>query len=228
VTKVVWDLRADVGSLRALNVRVRGVVDLQLDDVAARAAAFARGAPAAPQAAAEARDALSRVLGLGHVLRHSPHARLRPQERERVHKVKEDAQLLFVPEKGGNLHVWRERPLKAELVEYCSDARFFFGLRESYAAARLQLLGPSAAHRVAAAIAAAVERRMCAAARGAAAAAADKAAMVRADVRLVADVLDIAAACAPAAGAPAAGAARAAGAAGAAGAARAAGALVPV
>jgi len=159
VTKLVWDLRSDSASLRAsFGVRMRCVVDLQLDDVVNRVASFARAGAFAPDAARQ-RKRLERVSGLGFVLERTHLARLEAHERERVREVKEATVRLFSPELGGSYAVWKQRPLDPLLVEYCSDTRYLFALRASYALAR-QRLGGAFEYSAALSLAGAVERRL--------------------------------------------------------------------
>jgi exonuclease 3'-5' domain-containing protein 1 len=119
--KLFFDVRSDANALFFLHgVEVRGVLDLQLADVAAR---LARGV------------ACDRVAGLAHIVERTPAAGLRGDERAELVRVKAAAHALFVPERGGSYEVWRARPLPPLLRAYCTDAALFFALRASYDAA---------------------------------------------------------------------------------------------
>ena len=147
--KLCWDLRSDSSALfRAFGIRLGGVVDLQLDDVAGRLLSAPPG------------RAVDKVSGLGFVLERTGMARLQPHEQARVRCVKEAAVQLFSPELGGGYGVWLERPLRPLLLEYCTDSRYFFTLHESYAHSRAKALGPHASVRCAGALAGAVARRV--------------------------------------------------------------------
>jgi len=141
--KLLWDVRSDVNALFFLfGVRPRGLVDLQLADVAQRKLA---GVPCA------------KVAGLGFVCERTPHARLTAAERERLAAVKAGALRLFAPEKGGTYSVWKARPLPAELLEYCTDSCLFFSLWASYVA---EVPALAAGGAFSAALDAAVARRL--------------------------------------------------------------------
>jgi hypothetical protein len=115
----MWDVRSDSNALFFLfNVQLASVLDLQVADCAHRIASGMRS---------------DKVSGLGFVLERTPHADLSDAERERVVRCKAVAIALFAPEHGGTYAVWKERPLRPELLEYCTDAQYFFALRDSYA-----------------------------------------------------------------------------------------------
>ncbi len=144
VTKLMWDARSDNNALLHLfGVRLAGVVDLQLIDVAWR---LARG------------ERPASVSGLGWILEKTDRAGLSPAARVEMVTVKRAGQALFVPENGGDYAVWALRPLPVALLQYCTDARTFFSLRAAYADAER-------AH--AEALGAAVRRRLADSARAA-------------------------------------------------------------
>lgn len=118
VTKLLWDVRSDSNALFFLfGIRLAGVLDLQVYDCVRRAVDGRTN---------------ERVSGLGFVLERTPLGKLSVVERERVKKCKEAAISLFSPEYGGSYEVWKQRPLPALLLEYCTDSRYFFSLLESY------------------------------------------------------------------------------------------------
>ncbi len=144
ITKLMWDARSDNNALLHLfGVRLAGVVDLQLIDIAWR---LARG------------ERPASVSGLGWVLEKTDRAGLSPPECVEMATVKRAAQALFLPENGGGYEVWARRPLPEILLQYCTDARTFFRLRAAYADAER-------AH--AEALRAAVQRRLADSARAA-------------------------------------------------------------
>ncbi len=144
ITKLMWDARSDNNALLHLfGVRLAGVVDLQLLDVAWR---LARG------------ERPASVSGLGWILEKTDRAGLSPAESAEMAAVKRAAQALFLPENGGGYAIWTLRPLPATLLQYCTDARTFFTLRAAYADAER-------AH--AEALRAAVQRRLADSARAA-------------------------------------------------------------
>jgi len=166
--KLFFDVRSDANALFFLHgVELRGVVDLQLADVAAR---LARGAH------------VDRVAGLGFIVERTPAAALRADERAELARVKAAAHDLFVPERGGSYDVWRARPLTPLLRAYCTDAALFFPLRASFAAA----LAPHGA-RARAALDAACARRL-AFAHSDAFDKSDRATLTAVDAELAADI----------------------------------------
>jgi exonuclease 3'-5' domain-containing protein 1 len=108
--KLLWDCRSDAAQLFATaGLSLRGVEDLQLHHLAHQ---HFVGRP------------LASVGGLGAVLGRGGDARLTAEAKRRVASVKEEAQRLFAPEKGGGYAVWEARPLLPILVEYrraCDD-----------------------------------------------------------------------------------------------------------
>ena len=143
--KLFWDCRADCNALAFLHgVRPQGVLDLQLLEVAHRLARSGGGAP--PPTA---------VTGLAALLERAPRlAALTPLERRRVGRVKAAALALFSPAAGGSYAVWRERPLRPVLREYCTDAALFFSLEAGLGGGALAGAGARAA------LAAATQRRL--------------------------------------------------------------------
>lgn len=119
LTKLFFDVRADVAALYHGHgiLPAQPIEDMQLWDVLNR---LVRGRPT------------ERVSGYGLIIEKTKHARLSKQEAGTVPAVKAQALKLFAPDKGGSWEVWKVRPLPPTLLEYCTDARFLFSLRESY------------------------------------------------------------------------------------------------
>ena len=131
LTKVFWDCRSDAIALFFLfGVRPANVLDLQLLEVAHR---FATAPAGAPRPAA--------VAGLAALIAKSPHARLSAAQQQRLRATKAEALRLFSPAMGGSYAVWKERPLRPTLREYCTDASLFFPIRASLRASCAALDG---------------------------------------------------------------------------------------
>ena len=114
----MWDLRSDNAALiHRHGVHLAGVVDLQLHHLAWRVSN---------------RLSSHSLIGLGTVLAETDHAGLDPDERRELATLRSFARSHFAPEAGGDGRVWRERPLHQVLVRYCTDARLFFRLRDTY------------------------------------------------------------------------------------------------
>jgi exonuclease 3'-5' domain-containing protein 1 len=121
LTKLMFDVRADAA---ALHVRhdcaiAPPVHDLQLWSTVER---VSKGL------------GVKRVVGLAFLLSKTHHGRLSKAEASCVPHNKGLALGLFAPDRGGSYEVWRQRPLSRVLVEYATDARFFFSLRASFGA----------------------------------------------------------------------------------------------
>jgi len=169
-TKLFYDLRSDAAALARHGVALAGdaLEDVQLLVVAHM---LAGGRPA------------ERLVGLGHVVDKARLAALSNAERAAAAKAKGKARALFLPELGGDFAVWRERPLRALLVEYATDARYLFSVREKvrrwkggrFDAVLGRAVADATARRLAAALAAPPDRR-------------DRDAMTMVDPELTADV----------------------------------------
>ena len=149
LSKLFWDCRADANALFFLHgVRPQGVLDLQLLEVADRLARSGGGGSGAPPPPTS-------VTGLAALLERAPRlAALTPLERRRIGRVKAAALALFSPAGGGSYAVWRERPLRPVLREYCTDAALFFSLEAGLGGGALAGAGARAA------LAAATQRRL--------------------------------------------------------------------
>ena len=131
VTKLMWDVRSDNNALVfQFDIRIAGVVDLQLLEVAWRITCGATPAT---------------VGGLGWTLENTDRARLTSAQRSNMVRVKAAARALFAPEYVGSYSVWRRQPLPETLVQYCTDAHIFFSLRSFYASSERAHGAPLAA-----------------------------------------------------------------------------------
>jgi exonuclease 3'-5' domain-containing protein 1 len=118
VEKLLWDCRNDQASLHnQWGVRLKGVVDLQLHDAAAKC---------------HDGEYIKYLTGLGWIIENTDRAGLTHIERIEMVETKAKARELFAPDKGGSYEVWKVRPLSPVLRDYATDARVFFALQESY------------------------------------------------------------------------------------------------
>jgi hypothetical protein len=121
VKKLTWDCRNDYCSmLHQYRVRMAGVVDLQLNEVAYRL---------------DQGDYMKALGGLGWTLENTSRAGLTFSQKSRMTRIKAEAKALFAPERGGSYEGWKVRPLDPILIEYATDAHTFFALRRYYSAA---------------------------------------------------------------------------------------------
>lgn len=98
--KIFFDVRTDSDALFALyGIRLRGIVDLQLMELAAR--------PGGRQF----------VSSLANCIKND--APLSDDERAAMELVKKTGLELFSPEHGGSFKVFEKRPLPAEILKYC-------------------------------------------------------------------------------------------------------------
>lgn len=121
IKKLFWDARKDINALFfhfQVSIPPSSVVDLQLYDSAFRSVS---------------EGVTPRSYGsLGFVLEKLNHLALSEAECEFIRKTKEEAKSLFLPELGGSYQRWKERPLPRVLLDYATDARYFFPLLEFY------------------------------------------------------------------------------------------------
>ncbi|KAJ6779705.1 hypothetical protein PWT90_07316 [Aphanocladium album] len=103
---VIFDVRNDSDALyKHFNIRLAGMQDLQLMEVATRS--FGR----------------KHVNGLAKCIERD--ASLSPAERQRWKDCKETGVRLFAPERGGSYKVFNHRPLSKEILQYCvQDVHF--------------------------------------------------------------------------------------------------------
>ncbi|KAK7943760.1 uncharacterized protein PG986_012873 [Apiospora aurea] len=106
-TKVFFDVRNDSGALFShYSIRLRGVADLQLMELAARSYGSRRFVNGLAKC-------IERDLGLS------------PAEKRAWAEGKERGLALFHPDRGGDYEVFNQRPLAQELKGYCvADVRF--------------------------------------------------------------------------------------------------------
>ena len=114
IVKVFFDIRNDSDALFSLyGVRVAGVEDLQLMELASRA------------------SSKRLVHGLAKCIEQD--AKIGFDEQRRWREVKEKGRRLFAPECGGSYAVFDARPLPAEIKQYCAqDVSLMPNLREAY------------------------------------------------------------------------------------------------
>lgn len=124
VTKLLWDCRADAHALfRLYDIRMAGVVDLQVSELLHRVAR---------------RDPPTQVSSLAWLIERTSLLPLPAAQRRVLAELKRRAGGLFLPRLGGSYAVWDKRPLNPVLMEYATDARLFFLLRSVFAASRVE------------------------------------------------------------------------------------------
>jgi exonuclease 3'-5' domain-containing protein 1 len=100
ITKVFFDLRNDSDALFAhFNVKLQGVQDLQLMELASRQGSKAR------------------VAGLARSIQDD--LSLSATAQTEIQKTKNAGMLLFTPERGGSYDIFNKRPLSPEIEKYC-------------------------------------------------------------------------------------------------------------
>ncbi|KAJ4146943.1 hypothetical protein LMH87_001497 [Akanthomyces muscarius] len=106
IPKVIFDVRNDSDALyKHFNIRLAGMQDLQLMEVATRS--FGR----------------KHVNGLAKCIERD--ASLSAAERQRWKDCKETGIRLFAPERGGSYKVFNHRPMSKEILQYCvQDVHF--------------------------------------------------------------------------------------------------------
>jgi exonuclease 3'-5' domain-containing protein 1 len=109
VLKLLFDPRNDADALGSLyNVQLRGVLCLQVADVAYRLAKGWR---------------CRFVRGLAPAMQSVP---MSDHDRSEMERIKRVGKALFCPELGGTYEVFKERPLEASMRKYCAVDVFFF------------------------------------------------------------------------------------------------------
>ena len=113
-SKVIFDVRNDSDALFShYGIRLQGVIDLQLMELARR------------------RGSTQWLSGLAKCVEHDSGLSSAAITEWKAQKA-QGAQL-FAPEKGGSYDVFKERPLKAEVVQYCTwDVVIMKRLYENY------------------------------------------------------------------------------------------------
>jgi exonuclease 3'-5' domain-containing protein 1 len=102
IPKVLFDIRNDSDALFSLfQISVRGIVDLQLMELASR------------------KGSRKFVSGLAKCIDRDIQTSMARQEEWRA--TKERGRQLFAPEKGGRYEVFNERPLKPGIIQYCKQ-----------------------------------------------------------------------------------------------------------
>lgn len=114
IKKVFFDVRHDSDALYNLyDISLRGVIDLQLMELATRT--FSR----------------SRLSGLAKCIEMD--APISQAQRAEFLATKERGLRMFAPEEGGRRDIFNERPMSKELIDYCSqDVRFLSLLYNLY------------------------------------------------------------------------------------------------
>ena len=114
IQKILFDVRADANALSHLfKVKMENVIDLQLVD-----AAYSR---------LNGKDD-DRVHGLGWLLTKTQRANLSDTEKVHMKELKDNMKAIY----DTNNRIWEGRPLSPTLLEYCTDAIYFFPMYESY------------------------------------------------------------------------------------------------
>lgn len=122
IPKVFFDIRNDSDALYSqYRIYVNGIIDVQLLELATR------------------NEAKELVAGLARCIEKD--STLSGVAKQLWQRTKEDGRRLYDPQKGGRYEVFNERPLKAEILQYCrQDVELLPTLWEVYSC---KLRGPS-------------------------------------------------------------------------------------
>lgn len=102
IPKVFFDIRNDSDALYSLyGIRVNGVIDIQLLELATR------------------KSSRDYVAGLAKCIEKDSTASA--ATKKRWHRIKDSVGRLYDPQRGGRYEVFNQRPLKPEILQYCKQ-----------------------------------------------------------------------------------------------------------